>query len=340
MNDDRPTDDLATVLDVEAGLREALLPSRHEAAVDGLHTVLDIEAGLAAIVRPKERRAANPAPGDGSSPDDTAFSSLSPARRMRLRSRRDIFSAYRALVRVQTCLHELFLASAGREKRRAIEAAAVIVELLAVDGRAALADADRRLRQLGHRAIADHLQVITRGRDAHDIPAGLPDGLEPAAWLVLGIGRGLGRYRGFHEDAQVERALGRARSFGALGEEVVNAIAGYAPVAMAEVSQRVETLYVADLREAVTATTGAPLPGLRSGELLALFDDFTDADLSGADLRRVNLARVRWSEAGTRWPPAFDVSALRARSAETAPGSGVWVVGSGTATVPGYADAL
>jgi hypothetical protein len=42
--------DLTTHLDVEAGLRETLIPMRHADLVRSLHGVLDLEAGLAAIV--------------------------------------------------------------------------------------------------------------------------------------------------------------------------------------------------------------------------------------------------------------------------------------------------
>ena len=42
--------DLATVLDLKAGLREAMIPARHADLVAGLRDVLDVEAGLSAIV--------------------------------------------------------------------------------------------------------------------------------------------------------------------------------------------------------------------------------------------------------------------------------------------------
>ncbi|MGH3700582.1 MAG: TIR domain-containing protein, partial [Pseudonocardiaceae bacterium] len=42
--------DLAATLDLEAGLREAMIPARHADLVAGLRDVLDVEAGLSAIV--------------------------------------------------------------------------------------------------------------------------------------------------------------------------------------------------------------------------------------------------------------------------------------------------
>ncbi|GAA3089826.1 hypothetical protein [Nonomuraea salmonea] len=43
-------DELHGLLDIEAGLREVLLHSRHAAQLDGLAEVLDVEAGLGAIL--------------------------------------------------------------------------------------------------------------------------------------------------------------------------------------------------------------------------------------------------------------------------------------------------
>jgi hypothetical protein len=45
------SDDLGTVLDIETGLREALLHSHHDAAVAGLDDVLDVQAGLHEALR-------------------------------------------------------------------------------------------------------------------------------------------------------------------------------------------------------------------------------------------------------------------------------------------------
>ncbi|MGH3924147.1 MAG: hypothetical protein ACRDTT_14995, partial [Pseudonocardiaceae bacterium] len=42
--------DLAAALDLEAGLREAMIPARHADLVADIRDVLDVEAGLSAIV--------------------------------------------------------------------------------------------------------------------------------------------------------------------------------------------------------------------------------------------------------------------------------------------------
>ncbi|MBO0820662.1 MAG: hypothetical protein J2P26_07405, partial [Nocardiopsaceae bacterium] len=66
--------------------------------------------------------------------------------------------------------------------------------------------------------------------------------------------------------------------------------------------------------------------GLAAALLDGVLDDFTDADLTAANLAETDLAGVRWSVSGTRWPSGTDVDALRARSREIAPDTGVFVV--------------
>ncbi|MFD5708635.1 hypothetical protein ACFWGV_21135, partial [Bacillus subtilis] len=87
-------DALDGILDIEAGLREVLVHSRHETAVDALDAVLDVEAGLASVLPP----APQPRATDTS---DTAHGawpgkllpSLTPADRMALRDDPDVKAA-------------------------------------------------------------------------------------------------------------------------------------------------------------------------------------------------------------------------------------------------------
>lgn len=55
-------------------------------------------------------------------------------------------------------------------------------------------------------------------------------------------------------------------------------------------------------------------------------DNFTDADLSHAQLQGISLDGMIWSVWGTEWPPTFDVAQLRRYSQEIDPGSGVYRV--------------
>ncbi|MER5733788.1 hypothetical protein ABT084_36590 [Streptomyces sp. NPDC002138] len=94
-------DGLHAVLDVEAGLCEVLLPSRHNAMVNDLATVLDIESGLGAIVPA-------PLPVPGLQPSVRApegdvvaaehlIRSVSPQARLALRVHPDVQEACRQL---------------------------------------------------------------------------------------------------------------------------------------------------------------------------------------------------------------------------------------------------
>jgi hypothetical protein len=58
-------DDLATILDLDAGLHEVTIPARHADLVADLHDVLDVEAGLSSILP------ATPANSSETAPDET-----------------------------------------------------------------------------------------------------------------------------------------------------------------------------------------------------------------------------------------------------------------------------
>lgn len=64
-----------------------------------------------------------------------------------------------------------------------------------------------------------------------------------------------------------------------------------------------------------------------------MLDDVTHADLTQAHLAEADLTGLRWPLDGTRWPGSLDVEQLLARSAETEPGSGIYVVMPGPTTI-------
>lgn len=66
--------------------------------------------------------------------------------------------------------------------------------------------------------------------------------------------------------------------------------------------------------------------GLADALLGGALDDFSQADLSEADLTHISLVGVRWSARGTRWAPGVDVEALIGQSKETDLGSGIYVI--------------
>ncbi|MCL7430353.1 hypothetical protein [Streptomyces sp. YS415] len=77
---------------------------------------------------------------------------------------------------------------------------------------------------------------------------------------------------------------------------------------------------------------------LNKDSLHALLDDFTATDLSSADLTGTDLRGIYWSEHTTLWPPSIDVEDLKTHSDESPPGSGTWIVRSGTATIRDHAE--
>lgn len=102
-------DDLAATLDLEAGLREVMIPARHADLVADLRDVLDVEDGLSAIVPaiPDDSSEVGPeeAQPDLQLPTDLqelvrAIASASPTARLAMRIRPTLaFDRARALVR-------------------------------------------------------------------------------------------------------------------------------------------------------------------------------------------------------------------------------------------------
>lgn len=73
--------DTTAALDVEAGLREALIPARHRDIVADLGSSLDVEAGLAAIVpsTPDETSSTEPSTSDAPTADTALVTGTSPS---------------------------------------------------------------------------------------------------------------------------------------------------------------------------------------------------------------------------------------------------------------------
>jgi hypothetical protein len=68
--------------------------------------------------------------------------------------------------------------------------------------------------------------------------------------------------------------------------------------------------------------------GLPTALMDGALDDFTRANLAHVALTDLDLTGARWSASDTRWPPGTDLNALRARSREVAPGTGIYVITS------------
>ncbi|MCX5278301.1 hypothetical protein [Streptomyces virginiae] len=357
------------VLDIEAGLREVLIHSRHDSAVDALSTVLDIEAGLADILptSPQPRSPIthrHPRAGD-------SLPAPSPADRMALRDHPDVKTAKRALDRAlslntdprNTLVRDLALDLAGGIDRglarcvaRALSRA--LDDAIARDRDDAIArgrDPDRDLahalrlaRDLAHtvrraRTISgdivkffrDRVSVRARARD-------LADALDFARALDALIARALDDAIAQNRDEAIARALDDAIARGRLlDRDLADALARVRDLARALGRHVDRAAFIKIRTNEVCRAIGLALHRefrvLDAEEVLTLLDNFTHDDLRATDLRGSDLRGVHWSQ-HTQWPPVVDVEALKTRSKETPPGSGIWIIQSGTTTVRDLAD--
>ncbi|MEV6758222.1 hypothetical protein [Streptomyces sp. NPDC051214] len=312
---------LAGLLDVEAGLSEILLPSRQERAVEALHAALDAESGLAAILPPTQAASMPPAdPADA----EEALGDLTPAQLLDLRSHRDVQAASQALD------HALSLEASPEVDR------AVFFDL-------ALDLARAIVRDLSVGRGTDNAVLVRARAIVHD----------------LDRVRVLDRERGFDRDRAIDRARARARILDRARTRAV-AISHAPDLDLATVRARARAgdlarvlalvlarshglahividIRMAEVRRAVGLALHRQAPAL-TGAAIASLNDFTAADLSNTDLTGIDLSGIRWSERGTQWPPSTDIDALKARSDQTQPGNGVWIIRSGTTTIHGLAE--
>ncbi|MEV5430344.1 hypothetical protein [Streptomyces sp. NPDC052701] len=333
---------LNDVLDIEAGLQEILLTSRYGTAVRALDGVLDVEAGLAAVLPARPARPAGrpvtPEWVQGRTVPRELFESVSPQERITLRVRPLVSKASRALDRA---LHLNLALDPDRTVARAL------VHDLALDlARDLRREADRatdivrtrgpgRLPDLAHvRDAAVHIDRTVAG-----IVVLSPRSLERARGLVrvrdiaFGLAQDL--------DAAVPRAreagvdlglsLDRARALALDLDHALNHV--FALGCDHNFHMDVVTLRTNGVRRALGRVLHQEPPTIGTSAVQAFLNDFTASDLRRADLGGIDLGGVRWSECGTRWPGDLDVEHLKTCSDEDPPGSGVWVVRSGTAMI-------
>ncbi|WP_372346651.1 hypothetical protein [Streptomyces sp. KL116D] len=323
------------LLDVEAGLSEVLLSSRHEAAVDALETVVDTEAGLVAIL-PAE---ADPPPRPDLAAAEQPLHDLSAAQRLALRSNPTVRAASEALARdierghalVRSLDHALVRAhilvrNLDRARDRDLDRAHDVVRdperardrAIARDSARDLAIAIERVYGFNRTLVGDLVQDLDFDLDRDlDLDYDLDRDLADACDLALALARDL--EPGLDRDFDSARALARGfciyldRTLGREGDLVA-----------AVIGARTNWL-----GRAIGQALGRPAPAW-GHNAAAVLNDFTADDLTGVDLTGVDLGGIRWSESGTRWPSTVNVDAVKARSDETRPGSGTWVVRSGS----------
>lgn len=343
------TDALDAVLDAETGLHEILLQSRHDTAADGLDTVLDTEAGLAAILPPVPRLpvllpVSQPETPEACTAEDRVPHSVSPAERIALRSHPDVAKATRVFTRDNGYAQKIDLERADDDDRNL---ALVLALILARDLARKLAqDLDQVLK---HAAVSDltsaHSQALALARSlARAIQEARNEELSA---LTLS---GLTFERPFHLDRDSIRAqerngdsaltlrLGHVRSVDRDLDVVLSFIRDQQRGPDLALIRDVFRIRTHQIRWAVEGVLGRRMPELGTDAVHAFLDDFTTADLRTADLADADLTGVSWSEIGTQWPSTMDVASLKARSVQTSPTSGIWIVQSGTATVRDFAE--
>ncbi|MFJ2719791.1 hypothetical protein [Streptomyces sp. NPDC087437] len=315
------SDELDELIDIEAGLTEILLQSRHDATIDDLDLLVDEDAGLGAIL------GRCPAPRPDGLADRTIgtlqqenIPSITAVQRLTLRGTPEFASALAVLRKAHSLSEhlsaelkgvielELSLASlAGEILQRAlpaeekdesfprahpVERAIELLTVLNLSLKGVLSLVDR----LVDYSVRNHVVTI----ESPDVAFSQLKTLRADLYALLDQIR-LSDSPLNLEQLQVPHFYIRS-----IGPEVMRFI-----------------------RSALPAASGFPMNDAALQDALGFFDDFTSADLRSADLAHADLEGIRWSLAATNWPTEMDRDQLVGRSREISWGSGIYVVESG-----------
>ncbi|KIF76256.1 hypothetical protein QR77_24915 [Streptomyces sp. 150FB] len=302
---------LEGVLDIEAGLREVLLQSRHRRRVDDLATVIDVEAGLAAIL-PVSSPVPTPAPGGAvASPVQDFLRSLTAEKRMALRHHPGGLRAGRLLALTE--LHDKTGVVPAEMTPFVVSFAHEVAQALISEFKRQNGLRQPKTRYMIHQ-ITQALDTSLLGDGALVRPLSFAKDLLDAARSMDESVVHLA-----HELLTTLYALSHLKSDGL---KSINA------------HERLPDLFTTAARRAISSALGIPVPQeFDAGSLKMLLNDFTASDLTTTDLTGIDLSGVRWSEGGTLWPDTVDIHDLKSRSTETPAGSGVYVVRDGTTTL-------
>jgi hypothetical protein len=312
-------DGLAQFVDLEAGLRAAVLHGEHSSVLSTLESHLDLLAGLAAILPPA---AVTP---EALRDATAAIMTADPAARVALRRHPVIL----AVILSDIIARAVMAADATPASRSLAQdlnhALAFARGFDLAPGQDLSLDIDLGLARA--RALAATRDQAVRLILARDLARDLANAI--ARFLGHDLDPGLGTDCGL----DLGRALDLARS---VAHDLDHGLAGGFEDNVTHVSDRRLGLDVAlDLTRGfayqIALVTGRALAighveGLAAALLDGGLDDFTHADLTYVDLSGHDLADMRWSDWGTKWPPGTDVKALRKRSREVARGTGVYVI--------------
>lgn len=314
--------DLDGLLDVEAGLREALVAAQHTRTGDDLN--LDIEAGLRAIT-PAPDVAASPPTTHPEQPDRLGSHSAVAARLMSLDSASRLALRNHPAIRALALILELTNAAAIN---RAL-------------GLGLTLDFDHDLDQVRDLVdVLDHVRdlvdVLDLVRDLDRDLAFIPslDSLRAFAHnrhiphararaIILELARELDHWRGLART----RARSNSRILG------FTRFLGLRYSRARDIEQAIDIDLVRDLDLVRNLDQGRARARARARDLNLARNNFTDADLSDVDLTRVSLTGIRWSMA-TRWPS--DEWRAQALLDSQDLGDGTYEIRGGTTNVATY----
>ncbi|WP_018505335.1 hypothetical protein [Parafrankia discariae] len=309
------TQDLAATLDVEAGLRDALLPTRHAVFVNDLRAVLDLDAGLAAIL-PAVETTGHTQPESPTTPTAFALSTGqmgATARLLRLLPPGDriVLRGNSAITVLAVSFQVAFTQTYAHDLARDLDRARPPDHLLPLAfARPRAIELVRDLDRALALALALNLELasdLDLARDrARDLVRFLPHDPVRARFHLRGLADAL--------DHAIILTFERARE---RADALESASRGARVLAHAIHS---------DLDDILGA--GSTSPGNLPRDLDLALSDFTEADLREVDLAGLPLTGIRWSPATTRWPPDWQTR-IESRSEEIEPG--VFEIRDGTA---------
>lgn len=298
---------LDDVIDVEAGLAAILTQARHDEATEALDDVTDVEAGLATILTPGTRSPIPPVAETLEVQFETRTGRITYTRRLdhgrydvrRLRLRRDLAPLRRLFDRtvlINTITHTI------PDYR---EVMIFDAELLRNEIESLATDVERVIER--ECVPAGHIQTL------------MAASVNIANWMRV-LRNGGPKLPGIEQELRQ------------MSEQLVSQCLRAVDAAVAHECRSRDWDYLLVQGEMLRCGAGERL---RSPERVDwLFNDFTDGDLTAVTVHIEDLDGLRWSTVGTEWPTTLDTADLAARSRETAPGSGVYVV------LPGPAHAM
>ncbi|MFE3206078.1 hypothetical protein [Embleya sp. NPDC059237] len=325
---------LDRALDVEAGLCEILLQSRHATLVDNLVEVVDIEGGLAAIV-PREYSpltqswpdpvVSPPTPTTVDTEQDQRLllerfvQSVDPQKRLALRHRTPVTSTLRDLALAGRITREL-----RHARRHTTNLLDDLVDAARVDP----SDEQVRSQAREHHALRGiggiHQKILSLAFHVLDQAWTTADTRNNTTRLIDAVSDALEcSKRLLDPNAWPLPPVPTQMWSQADSTNLVHALTAAVTYA-ARLAQRSLT----EARHEMGLVLGRFPLSLNERSLRALIHDFTTSDLRDLALTTDELTGVLWSKTGTRWPASIDIDTLEAHSQESPHQSGIFLVRS------------